>query len=68
MPPLNKATNYIPLFITISDEDLPQEMGETLNEKAVISILTIDNSENVSIMTENYLPDIETNTLASDIT
>ena len=49
------------------DGYLPQETEETLNEKAVISVLTIDNSENVSIMTENYLSDMETTTLASAI-
>ena len=42
----------------MSDEYLPQETEETLNEKAVISVLTIDNSENVSTMTENYLLDM----------
>ena len=51
----------------MSDEDLPQETEETLNEKAGISVLTIDNSENVSTMTENCLPDMETTTLASSI-
>ena len=51
----------------MSAEDLPQETEETLNEKAGISVLTIDNSENVSTMTENYLPDMETTTLASSI-
>ena len=51
----------------MSYEYLPQEIEETLNEKAVISVLTIDNSENVSTMTENYLPDMETTTLASSI-
>ena len=55
------------MFIIISDEDLPQETEETLNEKAGISVLTIDNSENVSTMTENYLPGMETTTLASAI-
>ena len=48
----NKVTTYIPFFITMSDEDLPQEIEETLNEKAGIIVLIIDNSENVSIMTE----------------
>ena len=33
------------------DEDLPQEIEETLNEKAGISVLTIENIENVSTMT-----------------
>ena len=51
----------------MSDEYLPQETEETLNEKARISVLTIDNSENVSTMTENYLPYMETTTLASSI-
>ena len=49
------------------DEDLPQEIEEALNEKAGISVLTIDNSENVSTRTENSLPDMETTTLASPI-
>ena len=49
------------------DEYLPQETEETLNEKAGTSVLTIDNSENVSTMTENYLPDMETTTLVSAI-
>ena len=35
----------------MSDEDLPQETEETLNKKSGISVLTIDNSENVSTMT-----------------
>ena len=35
----------------MGDEDLPQETEETLNEKAGISVLTIENSENVSTMT-----------------
>ena len=48
----------------MSDEDLSQETEETLNEKAGISVLTIDNSENVSKMTKQYLLDIETTTLA----
>ena len=39
----------------MSDEDLPQEIEETLNEKAGISVLTIDNIGNVFTMTENYL-------------
>ena len=51
----------------MNDEDLPQETEETLNEKAGISVLTIDNSENVSTMTENYLWDMETTTLSSYI-
>ena len=51
----------------MSDEYLPQETEETLNEKAGISVLTIDNSENVSTMIENYLPDMKTTTLASSI-
>ena len=51
----------------MSDEDLPQETEETLNEKVGISVLTIGNSENVSTMTENYLPKMETTTLASSI-
>ena len=51
----------------MSDKDLPQETEETLNEKAGTSVLTMDNSENVSTMTENYLPDMETTTLASAI-
>ena len=44
----------------MSNEDLPQETEETLNEKARISVLTIVNSE-------NYLPDMETTTLTSSI-
>ena len=55
------------MFITTSDENLPQETEETLNEKAVISVLTIENSENVSTTIENYLLDMETTTLASSI-
>ena len=55
------------MFIAIGDEDLPQEKEETLNKKAGINVLTIDNSENVSTMTENYLLDMETSTLASSI-
>ena len=55
------------MFITISDEDLLQETDETLNEKAGMIVLSIDNSENVSTMTENCLPDMETTTLASSI-
>ena len=51
----------------MSDEDLPQEIEETLNEKSGISVLMIENSENVYTMTENYLPDTETTSLASDI-
>ena len=51
----------------MSNEDLPPETEETLNKKAGISVLTIDNSENVSTMTENYLPDMETTTLASSL-
>ena len=51
------------MLIKISDEDSPQEIEETLNEKAGISVQRIDNSENVSTMIENYLPDMETNTL-----
>ena len=49
------------------DQYLPQETEETLNYKAGISVLKIDNSENVSTMTENYLPDMETTILASSI-
>ena len=51
----------------MSDEYLPKETEETLNEKAGISVLTIENSENVSTMTENYLPDIKTTTLSPAI-
>ena len=51
----------------MSDEDLPQETEEKLNEKAGISVLKIENSENVSTMTENYLLDMETTTLASSM-
>ena len=51
----------------MSDEDLPQETEETLDEKAGISVLKIDNSKNVSTMIENYLPDMEATTLASAI-
>ena len=47
----------------MSDEYLPQETEKTLNKKAGISVLTIKNSENVSTITENYLPDTETTTL-----
>ena len=36
----------------MSNEDLLQETDEKLNENAGISVLIIDNSENVSIMTE----------------
>ena len=42
----------------MSDEDLPQETEEKLNEKAGISVLKIENSENVSTMTKNYLLDM----------
>ena len=35
----------------MSDEYSPQEIEEILNEKAGISVLIIDNSENVSTMT-----------------
>ena len=55
------------MFITISNEYLPKQTEGTLNEKAVISVLTIDNNEHVSIMRENYLPDMENTTLASSI-
>ena len=51
----------------MGDEDLPQKTEETLNEKAGINVPTIDNSENMSTMTENCLPDMETTTLASSI-
>ena len=52
----------------MSDGYLTQEMEETLNKKAGISVLTIDNSEHVSTPTENYLPEMETTTLAPAIT
>ena len=51
----------------MSDDDLPQETEEKLKEKAGISVLKIDNSENVSTITENYLLDMETTTLTSSI-
>ena len=51
----------------MSDEYLLQEIYEKLNEKAGISVLTIDNSDNVSSMTENYLLDMETTTLSPSI-
>ena len=51
----------------MSDEYLPEETEETLNEKAGISVLKLDNSENVPTMTEHYLPYMETTTLVSSI-
>ena len=55
------------MFITIIDEDLPQETEESIDEKAGVSVLIIDNSENVSTMKKYYLLDMETTTLSSSI-
>lgn len=60
-----KATHYIELVNTMNGEYLQQEAEETFNEKAGISALTIDNSENVSIITANFLLDIESSTISS---
>ena len=55
------------MFIKRRYKYFQQETEETLNNKAGTSVLTIDNSENVSTITENYLSDMETTTLVSSI-
>ena len=51
----------------MSVEDLPQEMKETLSKKAGIRVLTIENSENVSMLTNKTPPEHERITVASPI-